>query len=125
MGLYEPGGIWTVCRTVPLSGSIRASEPLLFTTSQILSELAVMPPSCAAGPTLKTDVSELLWRPTFASTDGLPQIGTHRLPNAATRPAHGSPGSATVATTLLVAGSILWTAKGPVLATHTALGVTA
>jgi len=46
------------------------------------------------------------------------------LPNPEARPEQASPGILTLATILLVAGSIRTTAKGFALATHTASSVT-
>src|SRR5450755_4087998 len=91
----------------------------------MLSGLAVTPPSAAAGPILKTFSSLLDSRSTLASDWLRPHRGTQRLPKPVVNPAQGSPGSRTVATRLFVFGSILCTAKGPVLATQTASGAIA
>src|SRR3984885_3044907 len=103
---------------------MRASEPCLSMTSQILSGLAATPPSAAAGPVLKTLTSLLDLRSTLASSGTAPQSGPQSLPNPVASPAQGSPGNRTLATRLFVLGSILCTAKGPVLPTQTASGVT-
>src|ERR1700733_8125947 len=52
-------------------------------------------------------------------------MGTQRLPAPMPKPAHGSPASRTLAAKVLVFGSMRCTAKGPVLATHTASAVMA
>src|SRR6202035_815052 len=52
-------------------------------------------------------------------------MGTQRLPAPSPKPAHGSPASRTLAAKVLVFGSMRCTAKGPVLATHTASAVMA
>src|SRR5471030_237924 len=104
---------------------MRASEPFLSTTSQTLSGLVVIPPSAAAGPTLKVLSSALVFRSTFARLGVAPHSGIHRLPNPLASPAQGSPRKGTVATSMLVFGSIRLTAFGPVLPTHTASGVIA
>src|SRR3982074_1290149 len=110
---------------VPVTGSIAARVPDLSTISHTLPAPVVIPPSAAAGPTANTAVTRLAARSTFARDGTAVHIGTHSLRSPAARPAHGSPGSATLATTLLVIGSIRCTAWGPVLPTQTAPGAIA
>jgi hypothetical protein len=54
-------------------------------------------PSAAAGPTAKTADMRFAARSTLASDGGAAHRGIHRLPKPVASPAHGSPGSATVA----------------------------
>src|SRR3954471_9558106 len=107
------------CRTLPLSGSIRASEPSLSVTSQTLSVLVVTPPSAPAGPDGKTALTWLRVISTLASFEGLPHSGIQTLPKPTASPEQGSPSNSTVATRLLVRGSMRCTAFGPVLPTQT------
>src|SRR5437879_6566811 len=108
------------CRTVLLAGSIRLSVPLLSVTIQILSPLAVIPPSGPAGPIASVAVILLARASTRTSEGFFPHRGTQILSNPNARPEHASPGRLTFSTILLVAGSIRCTEKGFVLATHTA-----
>src|SRR5271169_4752592 len=84
-----------------------------------------MPPSSAGGPRGYIDVTELVLRSIRASDGFAVHSGTQRLPAPTAKPAHASPGSSTLATRALVLGSMRLTAKGPVLATHTASAVIA
>src|ERR1700761_8919221 len=101
---------------------MRAREPCVSTISQTLPAPTATPPSLAPGPTSKTAVSFRVFRSTFASFGLGPHSGTHRLSASAASPAHGSAGSGTE-TTWLVFGSISLTANGPLLPTHTLVGV--
>src|SRR6185369_5250343 len=112
-----------VWRTLFDTGSIRTSVPALSVTIQTLSRLAAIPPSGAAGPIESVATIWLVVASTRTIEFGLPHSGTHRLPKPNVRPEHGSPGTLTMATSLLVLGSILWTEAGSELATQTASSV--
>src|ERR1700694_3629714 len=105
-GLYEPGGITIRCRTVLDRGSMRVSVPFLSGTIQMLSLLAVIPPSAPAGPIRRMALIWFVFTSTRASVGVLPQTGTQTLPNPNARPEHASPDSPIFATTLLVDGSM-------------------
>src|SRR6059058_1594572 len=87
-----------------VAGSIRASVPFLSVTSQMLSAPATIDPSELAMPIGNVFVTALVLRSMRESVES-PQLGTHRLPNAAASPEHGPLPTVMVAATLFAAGS--------------------
>ena len=112
-----------VCRILLVTGSMRARVPTLSVIIQMLSPLAVIPPSGPAGPMGRLALIWFVRELRRTSEFALPHNGTQRLPNPNARPAHGSPGTGMIATSLLVLGSIRWTDAGFELATQTASSV--
>src|ERR1019366_1332229 len=80
-GLKEPGGIEIFWRTVFVVGSIRLSVPFLSVTIQMLSPLAVIPPSGPAGAIGSVALIVFLTASIRTSAGLSPQSGTQMLPN--------------------------------------------
>src|SRR5688572_6570510 len=112
-----------------VSGSMRASSPFMSVSIQMLSPLAVSPPSLSAGPIGMVALTLFVFGSMRCSAlvsglSGSPQIGTQMLPKASTSPEHGRGPVSTSVTTVLVFGSRRPTRFLRPLVTHTASLVT-
>src|SRR5215212_3801095 len=108
---------------------MRASSPFMSVSIQMLSALAVRPPSLSAGPIGSVavtlfDFGSMRCSPLVSGLSCSPQIGTQMLPKASTSPEHGRGPVSTSVTTVLVFGSSRPTRFLRLLVTQTASLVT-
>src|SRR5436190_2385667 len=119
----EPEGTVISATLAFVLGSILESTPFRSLGIQMLSALAVSPPSLFAGPTGIVATTVLVFMSTREIVLSV-QFGTQTLPKAAANPEQGRLPTSTAAMTLLVFGSSRWTVFFGPLETQTASSVT-